>query len=259
MLASITIETQPPDGSSPTWFVLAQWAGGTVLLVLVILLVVGVVQFVKGKATANSEAARKGLTTAALSLGGAVVIGTSAAAIAWSAQGSNYNILGAGGDGAGSQGIANLMPAGARPAEVEVSRAGPLVSCEGPVAIAAERHSSTFGSIHPTVREHQIMEAMLEDNDVLDQLKDSMEEGGNMGTGAIIIDTDDMDALWGREDAPSFRISRVEWIPSDASGGCEASNREAVPETTIEVTVWYGNGENWMADQVVDEYNVTAP
>ena len=130
MLASITIETQPPDGSSPTWFVLAQWAGGTVLLVLVILLVVGVVQFVKGKATANSEAARKGLTTAALSLGGAVVIGTSAAAIAWSAQGSNYNILGAGGDGAGSQGIANLMPAGARPAEVEVSRAGPLVSCE---------------------------------------------------------------------------------------------------------------------------------
>lgn len=258
-MLAITIETQPPDGSGPTWYTLAQWVGGTVMVALVLFLVIGVVQFVKGKANANPESTRKGLTTAALSLAGAVVLGTSAGAIAWSASDSTYNVLGAGGDGAGTQGLANLMPNGARPAEVEVSRAGPLVSCEDTAAIAAERHGSTFGSLHPTMSEHQIMDEMLQENEVLDQLKATIEEAGALGSGGLIVDIDDVEALWGREQTPSVRVTRLEWIPADSGDGCSTDNREVASGTTVEATIWWGNGENWLADQVVEEFSVTAP
>lgn len=261
MLASISIETQSPDGEGPVWYTLAQWAGGTIMVVLVVFLAVGVVQFVKGKANSNAESTRKGLTTAALSLGGAVILGTSAAAIAWSAQDSNYNIAGAGGDGAGTQGLANLMPSGARPAEVEVSRTGPLVTCEDTASIAAERHGRGGArSAHPTVAEHDVMESMLEDNDVRDQLVDTIIDQGTLGEGAMMIGTDEgFEQSFGSAETPAFRISRVEWIPSDSSGGCDASNREAVSDSNIEVTVWYGTGEGFFSDEAVEDWTVTVP
>lgn len=262
MLATISIETQSPDGQGPVWFTMAAWVAGTVMVVLVIFLVIGMIRIAKGKAISNSQSTSKGITTVALSLGGAVILGTSAGAIAWSAQDSNYNLLGSGGDGAGTAGLSNLMPAGARPAQVEVPRTGPLVNCEDTASIAAGRHGQTWGSMHPTASEHETMEAMLEDNGVLDALKDQIIDDDVMldpnGAGMGWDTEEHFDQAWGSDDFGA-RLSRVEWIPADSADGCDTSNRTATSGTEMIIGVWGGDGTSWYSSQQISERTVTVP
>lgn len=104
------------------------------------------------------------------------------------------------------------------------------------------------------------METMLENNDVRDQLVDTIVDQGTLGTGALMIGTEEgFEEAFGGAETPAFRISRVEWIPADTDGGCASSNREAAPESSMNVTVWYGTGEGFFSDQAVEDFDVTVP
>lgn len=255
IITQITIDTQEADGAS-TWFQAAAWIAGTVLFVLVVFLGFGVVQFVKGKINANSEATRKGALTAGLSLVGAILIGTASGAIAWSADSSTYDQFG----GAGS-GLAGLMPSGARPKEVTVDRQGVLVSCPETVSIEAENAGNYFQSSAPTMSEHQQMESVLEDNGALEGLKNRILDEGEHGAGGVLVVIEEEDALesmWGNDSGVSMRVSSVEWHPADNADGCTPDNTQAVADSTIRVSLWYGTGQSWYDDQALDEYEITS-
>lgn len=219
-LTDLGVSIPSMGGGDNTWYQVAQWVTGGIVVALVIGLGFGVFLFVKGKFFGGSADSKKnGLVIGGLSLAGAIVMGTTAAAISWSGR-----------DG-GS--LAAMFPDDAAPGQtVSAERQSPLVSCDSATSVQANNRGNTV-NMHPTPAEHSNMSDILEHNDVLEQLKVALVEEGS-----TVDSREELDENWGEE----IRIGVVEWNPANADRGCNADNTEARAGSTIHVDVWFDSG-----------------
>lgn len=184
---------------------LAAWLLGTAVVLLVIGIALGVIRWAGGGAIASAANTKAGLAMVCLSLAGAVVLGSIGGAVQWSSSDDRT--------------IA-LMPEGAQPTEIHVTRDAPRSRCTEPAVINFEDNHDDQDSedyIDWATRTDWVTSIIGEDHPlryfvtqrvVADQPDDMFERG---------------------------RIDRIEWFPDGVDGDCSNSNTNVAEGSEVEV------------------------
>lgn len=198
---------------------------GAIFVLLVLTVVIGALLWGTGKLGRGGEGRTRGLWMVCGSLAGAVIVGTSATAVAWSST--------AGGT---EGGLNALMPEDARPGETRIEVEDVLVNCQQPVSWEAD---TDWWAPKPSDEEDAHGRQLLEELGVLEDFDE------RTGSESWLTNVGDMGG-----------VVSVAWQP--AGGDCSTENRTAIGDSTITAEVHVG-GPNITGSATTHDVELKAP
>lgn len=184
---------------------LAAWLLGSAIVLLGIAMALGIMRWVGGGSIGSAAQTKAGLAMVCLSLAGAVVLGSIGGAVQWSSSDDR---------------TIELMPKGAQPTEIHVTRDAPRSRCTEPAVINFEENHDDSDSedyIDWASRTDWVTSIIGEDHPLR-----------YFATQRVV--SDQPEGMFERG-----RIDRIEWYPDGVDGDCSNSNTSVAEGSEVEV------------------------